>query len=261
MENYYQRLLPRYILSSFLLFPSINAFAEDSSWWVSVEGGYGFAIEESHTSTVPMPNDPLPPLYDDYHATDREGGFIVGATGGYQFELNEEDDDESSWFPTARLGIGYEYVDSTDVNGQVNKYQEKPYYDYQYDVNASVIWLDGQIDLFEWCNFSPFIDAGIGIAFNNMSDYEENRINTEVPVRESADFADETNTEFAWRAGVGVNYTIPEQDDAWTVSVLTRYSDLGDAQTGESQTYPTVGSISSELVNIELLLALRYNFD
>ncbi|MFA6036982.1 MAG: outer membrane beta-barrel protein [Legionellales bacterium] len=254
--TYYQRGL------IFLLLPCSMAFAEDSGWWVSVEGGYGFAIEESHTNTVPMPNDPLPPLYDDYQTNDREGGFIVGATGGYQFALNEEDDeDESSWFPTARLGIGYEYVGSTDVNGQVIKYQEKPYYDYQYDVSAQVIWLDGQIDLFDWCNFSPFIDAGIGIAFNRMSDYEENRINTEVPVRESADFSDETNTEFAWRAGVGVNYTIPEQDDAWTISVLTRYSDLGDAQTGSSQTYPTVGSISSELVNIELLLALRYNFD
>lgn len=60
-----------------------------------------------------------------------------------------------------------------------------------------------------------------------MRDYEEHRINSEVPVRESADFSDETHTQFAWRAGVGVNYTIPEQDDAWTISVLTRYNDLG----------------------------------
>jgi opacity protein-like surface antigen len=78
-------------------------------------------------------------------------------------------------------------------------------------------------------------------------------------MRASADFASHTETEFAWRAGLGINYQ-PHVDSPLKIGAVVRYSDLGDAQTGDSETYPTVESLTLPITNIELALQLGYYF-
>lgn len=234
------------------------SFAEEDSIWVMLEGGATFSVNQDNTNTVALPNDAPPSfLYDDYQTTERNDSYLIGVSVGYEFELDDEE--LEPWFRNIRLGLGYEFVGETKMNGQVHLYQEQPYYNYDYETYSQVAWAIGQIDLITLEQFTPFIDLGLGISFNHAGEYNESRINDAVHVRESADFSDNTETEFAWRAGLGINYQY-EEDSPLTIGAVVRYSDLGDASTGSSQTYPTVGSLSEPITNIELALQLGYYF-
>jgi opacity protein-like surface antigen len=244
-----------FIIASFL---SFHSFATTGSGWIMVEAGAAFSTTQDETNTMALPNDAPPAfLYDDYKTSDRDNGYLIGLSGGYEFEVEQEQLEEL--LPKIRIGIGYEYVGKTEISGQVHLYQEQPYYDYNFDTFSNVAWAIGQLDLPSFWDLTPFIDLGLGLSFNHAGEYEEARINDEVHVRESADFDSNTETEFAWRVGLGINYQGDENSN-WKIGALVRYSDLGDAQTGDSKTYPTVESLSLPINNIEAVLQLGYYF-
>lgn len=243
--------------SAAILLPFIS-FAQTPSSWVMLEAGATFTTTENHTNTVALPNNAPPVfLYDDYITSQRDNGYLIGLSAGYEFALNEKDDDD--WFPSARLGLGYEFVGETKVSGQVHLYQEQPYYNYNYKTYSNVAWAIGQIDLFSVEQWTPFIDLGLGVSFNHAGEYNESRVNDHVHVRESANFASNTEAAFAWRAGLGINYQLDETSP-WNIGAVVRYSDLGDVQTGDSQTYSTVESLTLPINNIELALQAGYYF-
>lgn len=258
-----------YIVCLLSGFSSAQAREDDYDWiqlpqekgpriWMGFEIGATAPTSDNQTNTTYMPNPPLAPLPDDYKETQRDGNLLLSALVGYEWDF----DKEKGWFPSVRLALGYEYLTSSDVKANINKYQEETYYDYQYHIYSNVIWLDGQLDLFQnflYTYFVPFIDVGVGVAFNTSSGYDEMRISTDVPVRQSADFENETTTSFAWRAGLGLDYRSPEFK-GWTLGIIARYSDLGDARTGKSETYPSIGDLDVSLENMEALFILRYTF-
>src|SRR5258708_1454167 len=85
----------------------------------------------------------------------------------------------------------------------------------------------------------------------------DNYVNTDQDHRDlSADFAKNTNTSFAWRLGVGVNLVLPSDCEGWHLGVLYRYADLGEAETGDSENYPTVGNLETQLISNEILASL-----
>jgi len=206
-----KRLIFSSLVSAATLLWSASALSAERGWWGSLESGATFTAKDHRNHIGMMPNPGAGHLYDDYKTTHREDGYLIGLSGGYQFGCPE--DCERTWFPNARVGLGYEFVGETKVDGDVNKYQEKTYYNFQYKTYSQVAWALGQLDIITWKNFTPFIDAAIGVAFNSARDYDEHRISREVPVRESARFSNKTSAEFAWRAGLGVNYSIPRYVD------------------------------------------------
>lgn len=240
------------------VFLSFMSFAAQRTSWIILEAGATFSTTQDHTNTMALPNDAPPSfLYDDYKTHQRDDGYLIGLSAGYEFEIEQEQIEH--WLPNARIGIGYEYVGETKVSGEVHLYQERPYYDYNYETYSNVAWGIAQLDLPNFSHFNPFIDIGLGISFNHAGEYHETRINDAVHVRNSADFSSNTETEFAWRAGLGLNYQL-EEISPWKIGAIIRYSDLGDAKTGDSETYPTVESLTLPITNIELALQVGYYF-
>ena len=258
--------LSAFIAAFSLPFISLSAYSLEQkhtthsppSPWLAFEAGAAFSTTEHNTNTMALPNDDAPSfLYDDYKTNQRDDDYLLGLSGGYEFKLHQ------SWIrcllPKARLGLGYEFVGETKVDGQAHVYQEQPYYDYNYKTYSQVGWAIGQLDLPHWRQFTPFIDLGLGISFNHAGEYNEERVNDEVHVRTSADFASHTKTAFAWRAGLGVNYKL-HPASPWKVGAVVRYSDLGHVETGDSETYPTVKSLTLPITNLELALQVGYYF-
>lgn len=223
--------------------------------WISLEAGYGFAADTQGKKIMTLPNYPAAPVYDYYKTTDREDALLLGMVIGYSFDLPQSEEGAKN----IRLGIGYEYVGQSEVEGTVVKYLEQPSYDYRYKIQSQVLWLGGQVDVWKCAGFVPFIDLGIGVAFNQAQDYEEARKNDQVPVRMSADFENKTHGSFAWRIGAGINYEIPRHEE-WVMGMLVRYSDLGEVYTGDSPAYASVTDLKLPYTHTELMLVLRYQF-
>lgn len=148
---------------------------------------------------------------------------------------------------------------SANIDGKIYKWESSTVgYNYQYAVVSHVLWLDNQLDIISWKKLTPFVDAGLGSAFNTARNYTENPV--ELPPRPSAAFATKTNTQFAWRAGVGLNYALDWVKYVNQISLEYRYNDLGNANTGTSRTYSSVNhALSHRLTHSEIILALRCN--
>ncbi len=268
----------RYILQCLLLgclgFFTCSAFAVNTSptttqtttpwfalshWWITVEGGYAFSMAGSHTTVESMP-DVEPP--NDYYVSPAPNDTgLVGAGVSYQFNLPHWKKLSSQWFPTDRLGLFYDYYLPADIDGsQIFKWEGPTVgYGYQYTVVSNVVWLDNQLDIISWQNLTPFVDVSIGSAFNTASGYSENNI--ELPPRPSAAFANNTNTQFAWRVGAGLNYALAWRGQSGQIGLEYRYSDLGYVTTGGAATdiYPTINqALSQRLTASEVVLALNY---
>jgi opacity protein-like surface antigen len=242
-----------------LCITNTTAFAEDfeGGAWLSIEAGVSFLEDPDNITVEPMPGVNFP---DDYVNTSIDNTAIIGAALGYSFILNDIDD----WFPANRIGLYYDYYFAAKTEGYINKWQSTTIYDYAFDVHSNTLWLGNQLDLIEWNYLVPFIDLGIGIAWNTAEKYSETPL-PEVPNQDhrdlSAAFADQTQTSFAWRVGVGVNLALSSWYEGWNVGVLYRYADLGEAKTGASENYPTaVNSLETKLRSNELLANIRYDF-
>lgn len=228
-----------------------------SPWWITMEGGYVFSTANSNSVSEPMPY--ASPPNDYYVSQARNNTGLVGVGVSYQFNLPHWEKLSMEWFPTDRLGLFYDYYFPANIDGKIYKWESSTIgYDYHYTVVSHVVWLDNQLDIISWKKWTPFIDASIGCAFNIASDYSENPV--ELPPRPSAAFANHTNTQFAWRVGVGLSYALEWHKHVGHMSLEYRYSDLGNVSTGTSDTYPSVNhALSQRLTNGEIMLALRYN--
>ncbi|MGA2655726.1 MAG: hypothetical protein ABSF18_07085 [Gammaproteobacteria bacterium] len=249
------------ILSAPLLcLSSGNAFAdydELDGLFLSIEAGVSFLDSPNNITVEPMPGVNFP---DDYVNSGIDNVGIVGAGLGYAFTLNDDDD----WFFENRLGLYYDYYSKGKVDGYINKWQTTKTYDYTFTVNSNTLWLGDQLDLFEWNELIPFVEVGLGIAWNTAGKYSETPL-PEVPEQdrrdESAAFADHTRTEFAWRVGAGINVDLQDWTHGLTAGILYRFVDLGTAKTGASENYPTVvNSLETKLRSNELLGNIRYDF-
>lgn len=228
-----------------------------SHWGITIEGGYAFSMANSNTLSLPMPF--VFPPNDYYESEARNNAGLIGAGVSYQFNLPYWTKFSNQWFPADRLGLFYDYYFPANIDGEIYKWESSTIgYDYQYVVVSQVVWLDNQLDIISWKKWTPFVDTSIGAAFNTARDYSENPV--ELPPRPSAAFDNNTNTQFAWRVGVGLNYAFDWHKYVGQISLEYRYSDLGNVKTGTSDTYPSIDhALSQRLTNSEIILALRYN--
>lgn len=94
--------------------------------------------------------------------------------------------------------------------------------------NLQTLFINGYYDFHNSTSFTPYIGAGLGIAFiNSMYDVEIN-----IPGSGStSDNTGEANTVFAWNAGIGCSYAIAENISA---DLAYRFIGLGYTETEKS---------------------------
>ncbi len=110
--------------------------------------------------------------------------------------------------------------------------------------NSTTLLANVYYDFHNSTNFTPYVGAGIGMAFNYMG--------IDVGYEDVSRSFDDWNTNLAWQVGAGVAYSFNENV---AVDVAYRYLDLG--YTEVSTRY---GSVGIRPYNHEIMLGLRFGF-
>jgi opacity protein-like surface antigen len=147
--------------------------------------------------------------------------------------------------PLFGLGIGYQWNNwlRIDVTGE---YRAKANFhgldiasdfagtrfpnEYHASKSEWVVMANAYFDLGTWWCFTPFIGAGVGMAYNRIHDFKD--VGTPVA---SVAFGETTGKwNFAWALHAGLAYKVTPD---FTVELSYRYIDLGDAESGDLVTY------------------------
>lgn len=186
-------------------------------------------------------------LTDAYPVTHRTSATsVLGLSGGYEWK-------ERGRLPAMALGIGayttpseYHYngtVIETSQGGPSNRL-----YTNNFHISTTRVMLEGKLS---WLlsvrdqTFLPYIDAGIGSAWNHASDYTET-VATSNGYLPLPGFQSKTSGHFAYQVGAGAGYAfnIPFSQAVATfkherVSLGYRFSGLGGASFGiRNASYP-----------------------
>ena len=237
---------------------SAQTYADDSDWYVSMEAGAAVPMANTTTTTVSMSGSNFPDNYVMEQPSDSGYGGI-----GVGYQLSHTPWTSAQWLPNFRFGVLYDYIGNATTNGDIEKFQEYQAYNFSYQLHSQIIWFDDQADLFSWNRLSPYVEIAIGSAFNNTNGYTEVPAGDDFPPRHGgsgAAFANNTNTQFAFMPGAGVNYGIPIKKHMINVGVGYRFMDLGNSQTGASAYYPGAQSgLSAPIKDNMFVFMIRTN--
>lgn len=175
-------------------------------------------------------------------------------TTGIDYDFN--DDAENSF--NGALAVGYDFKPSWDVPVRAElEYairQESKMHD---DIGAGffadmkfkdiqTLFLNAYYDIYTGTDFTPYIGAGLGVAFFK-SELNYSNVSS----------SSKRQTNVAWNLGAGVAYSL---NDDWSLDLGYRYLSLGDADTGRARVGPGVLEGSAKLQVHEMTLGLRYAF-
>ncbi len=196
-----------------------------ANWFVSVGGGAQYP--QFNSNVVINNGSGFPTPFDqDIYSTSNPNQGIIGVMAGRRWER------DSQWFPSYSLGVLYQYFFEINAGGTVTQYSLPEFTNYTYNLNLSsnVVMAAAKLNLFEYAQkISPFINGGIGGAFNKSSGYNEIALPGVTP-RQSPGFANNTTSQFAYMAGAGLDYKVNQQ---LIVSVGYNYSNLGNFSSGQ----------------------------
>lgn len=110
--------------------------------------------------------------------------------------------------------------------------------------NSSTLLANVYYDFHNSTSFTPYVGAGIGMAFNYMG--------ADIGWEGDSRSYDDWSTNLAWQVGAGVAYSFNENV---AVDVAYRYLDLGYTEVSTSY-----GSVGIRPYNHEIMLGLRFGF-
>jgi opacity protein-like surface antigen len=154
--------------------------------------------------------------------------------------------------PTFGLGIGYQWNNwlRTDVTGE---YRGKANFhgfdiaksggstfsdEYRGSKSEWLMLANIYADLGTWYSFTPFIGAGIGAAYNTISNFMDVCTVCAGGGVAYADTASKWN--FAWAVHAGVSYRV---NSRLSLEFAYRYVNLGDAMSGDIVTYTGTNAV------------------
>jgi opacity protein-like surface antigen len=137
---------------------------------------------------------------------------------------------------------------------------------YSGSYSSTVVMLNGYVDLGTWWCVTPFVGAGIGAAYNQMSAFRDDGViyNSGV-LSNSATFAgDAGKWDLAWAVHAGLAYHVTNN---LTVELAYSYMNLGSAVTGLTNSFDGVtvvngsGFTLKDITSNDIKLGVRWNFD
>ncbi len=245
------KLLSR-VLAATLFIAAIPAHAllTDDGLWLA-GGGTAFWLNRPDAHFIEM-GGTNPPRADFYLPDGSRQVFAADVGIGYDFD----------WFwdyPVSyRAGLFYQGLFSDKINGKVRNADEIDIA-YSYKFSTQAIFLDAQLDLFACQWLGPYIDAAIGVARNTFNDYGEITLPGQNP-RVSPQFLNATQYNFAYRLGVGMNYSFKYYGNAFRISLAYMYSNYGTIESGNSNYYTNIAGqhIGHRMAGNQFEAMLRY---
>jgi opacity protein-like surface antigen len=158
--------------------------------------------------------------------------FDTGTPAG--FVVNEKHLDDSAF---AGVGAGYQFnhwlrFDATGEYRTSQRFQAIEsvglgFDTYNGSIQSSVFLANGYIDIGNWYGFSPYVGAGVGVAYNqvaSLTDVGAGLFNGGIGYAPTRD----TST-FAWAAMAGISYDLTQNVK---LDVGYRHLDMGKADSG-----------------------------
>ena len=193
------------------------------NWYASAGVGGQFptlnsSMTVNNGSSFPTPFD------QDIYSTTNNAQVFFGASVGRRWQRDND------WLPALSVGVLYEYFWANNVGGTITQFSIPQFNNYNYTWNtaSNVVLASAKLNLFRYHWLSPYITGGLGGAFNRASSYREMAV-PEVTARVSPGFAANTSHQFAYNAGVGVDFQCASQ---FLFSIGYLYQDLGKVTSG-----------------------------
>ena len=128
--------------------------------------------------------------------------------------------------------------------------------EYTADIQSWLGLANAYIDMGNWCGFTPYVGAGVGLATLSVNGLKD--VNNATNGVYYA--ADHTNTNFAWAVYAGTSYDVTPQV---TLDLTYRYAQLGDAKSGVASDAwgnnpPYSGVFVKDITSNDLMLGFRY---
>lgn len=172
--------------------------------------------------------DPYPANTDIFSTNQHKQGGMASIIAGLRWKKDQV------YLPTYSLGFRYQYFFNQNIGGTITQYSDPDFvnYNYQLKTHSNVFSAISKINLVEYKHFSPYIDAGVGVALNQTGSYQETAIGDVVARIDSPAFSSHRNSQFSYSVGTGIDYQL---NPRWLVSVGYEYQDLGAVQSGYGQ--------------------------
>jgi opacity protein-like surface antigen len=128
---------------------------------------------------------------------------------------------------------------------------------YTGSIHSTVVLANGYIDLGTWNCLTPFIGAGVGVAFNTLSDFVD--IGTGLANGGAGSGQNPTEAHFAWALTAGLSYAVTQN---FSVELAYRYLNYGSI----TDTVHCIGSCNPDsfkwdhLSSNDLMLGMRWRF-
>ena len=185
------------------------------------------------------------PSYEEVHSSFDSAPFGGGAIG---YKAND-------WL---RGDISAEYRGRANYHG-LGRYNEvfgSGTDEYSAAKSEIVVLANAFIDMGSWNGISPYIGAGIGGSYNTIHAFQD--VNT--PNLGVAFGDDDSQWELAYAFYAGVGFQVTQN---LTMDLGYRYINLGDAQSGDLETYTGVNTVDNpmvfkDLTSHDVMLGFRY---
>lgn len=186
--------------SAAIISPVTPVSHSNANWFMAIGSGAEFPLASANMYVKNGSFYPPPFDTDIYSATQNaSASALLNATVGRRWTR------ESKWFPAYSLGLFYQHSFTGNAGGTVTQYSDPEFTNYNYHWNPSsdILLASIKLNLYDKNQFSPYVTAGLGGAFN-QSHYNETAL-PDVTPRISPDFSGSSN-QFAYNAGAGLDF-------------------------------------------------------
>lgn len=168
-------------------------------------------------------NAPYPYNTDSY-SIKHDTANALALQVGYEWQSKKR------WFPAYSLGFQLAHYWLETIKGTIEQYSLPQFQNYSYgwDLKSDVFTINSKVNVFQYGSFSPFVNAGVGIAVNHANHFHETAFNGVTP-RTSPGFGDNTQYNISYNLGVGIDYFLTPKLSA---ILAYNYQNLGTMRSG-----------------------------
>ena len=168
-------------------------------------------------------NAPYPYNTDSY-SVNSEPVSALALQVGYEWQRKKP------WFPAYSLGFQVAHYWLESIKGTITQYALPQFKNYRYSWNlhSDAFTINSKVNVFQYGSFSPFVNAGVGLAINRSNNFDETAFNGVTP-RISPGFVNNTQYNISYNLGVGVDYFLTPK---FSAILAYNYQNLGSMRSG-----------------------------
>lgn len=199
---------------------------ELNNWFIQLQGAALFPLSNKALLIDNGSNAAAPENTDAYSVKNESHGSIA-LTVGNRIPV------QSSWINHYTLSSRLQYVLPVHPGDTIMQYNRPEFLNYSYNWKlSSLAWtLDSKVNLLHSSQFSPYVNGGLGLAFNRARSYYETAF-AGITARYSPAYENNNLTQFTYHLGFGLDYFLTPN---WILSAGYEFESLGSFATGRGQ--------------------------